>query len=163
VTDPLADSLLEDLNGLRRVVRRRLRARLAEPALSGSQVELLRVVEAAPGTGVAAAARAMHLAGNSVSALVYQLVDAGYLRRETDPADRRAARLHLTPAAHRRLGAWRADRGELVGAGLAQLSAAERSTIVRALPALRRLTAVLSTVDEFADERETAEAARGRT
>ena len=139
---------MEDLNGLRRVVRRRLRVDLPGPALTGSQVELLRVVEATPGIGVAAAARAMHLAGNSVSALVYQLVDAGYLRRETDPADRRAAQLHLTPAAHSRLGAWRASRGELVGEALAQLSTADRATIVRALPALRRLAAVLSTVDE---------------
>ena len=148
MSDPLADELMEDLTGLRRVVRRRLRAELPEPALSASQVELLRVVEATPGIGVAAAARAMHLAGNSVSSLVYQLVDAGYLRRETDPADRRAAQLHLSPAAHSRLGAWRAGRGELVGGALAQLSAAERATIVRALPTLRRLATILSTVDE---------------
>jgi DNA-binding MarR family transcriptional regulator len=148
VSDPLADELMEDLTGLRRVVRRRLRAELPEPALTASQVELLRVVETTPGIGVAPAARAMHLAGNSVSALVYQLVDAGYLRRETDPADRRAARLHLTPAAHSRLGAWRAGRAKLVGGALAQLSAADRATIARALPALRRLATILSTVDD---------------
>jgi DNA-binding MarR family transcriptional regulator len=148
VTDLLADELMEHLNGVRRVVRRLLRARLDEPTLTTSQVELLRVVEAFPGTGVAAAARAMHLAGNSVSALVYQLVDAGYLRRETDPADRRAAKLHLTPAARNRLGKWRAGRTELVGAGLARLTAAERAHLTRALPALHRLADVLSTVDE---------------
>jgi DNA-binding MarR family transcriptional regulator len=101
VTDPLADTLMEDINGLRRVVRRRMRARLPDPALSGSLVELLRAVEATPGIGVAAAARTMHLANNSVSTLVYQLVDAGYLRRETDPNDRRAAQLYLTDAAGR--------------------------------------------------------------
>jgi DNA-binding MarR family transcriptional regulator len=158
VTDPLAGELMEHLNGVRRVVRRLLRARLEEPDLTSSQVELLRVVEASPGTGVAAAARAMHLAGNSVSALVYQLVDAGYLSRETDPADRRAAQLHLTPAAQRRLGKWRAGRTEVVGAGLAQLTAAERAALTRALPALRRLADVLSTVD---DESQPAGAARG--
>jgi DNA-binding MarR family transcriptional regulator len=151
VSDRLADELLEGRNGLRRVVRRRLRGTLPDPGLTTSQIELLRVVEASPGTGVAAAARTMHLAGNSVSALVYQLVDAGYLRRETDPADRRAARLHLTPAAHRRLDTWRAQRGEVVAEGLAQLSAAERATIARALPALRRLATILSTVDEEAE------------
>src|SRR5690242_20712263 len=143
---------MEHLNGVRRVVRRLVRARLDEPNLTSSQVELLRVVEASPGVGVAAAARAMHLAGNSVSALVYQLVEAGYLRRETDPADRRAARLHLTRAAHSRLGAWRAGRGELIGGALAQLSATERSAVARALPVLRKLTAILSTVDDPAEE-----------
>jgi len=158
VTDPLADELMEHLNGVRRVVRRLVRARLDEPNLTSSQVELLRVVEASPGTGVAAAARTMHLAGNSVSALVYQLVDAGYLRRETDPADRRAAKLHLTPAARNRLGKWRAGRVEVVGTGLAQLTAAEREHLTRALPALRRLADVLSTVDE---ETEPAGAGRG--
>jgi DNA-binding MarR family transcriptional regulator len=158
VTDPLADTLMEDLNGLRRVVRRRMRARLPEPALSGSQVELLRAVEAAPGIGVAAAARAMHLANNSVSTLVYQLVDAGYLRRETDPNDRRAARLHLTAAARQRLAAWRAGRIELVGDGLSQLTAAQRATIARALPVLRELAEILSTVDDD----EVTEVAHGR-
>jgi DNA-binding MarR family transcriptional regulator len=158
VTDPLADTLMEDLNGLRRVVRRRMRARLAEPALSGSQVELLRAVEATPGMGVAAAARTMHLANNSVSTLVYQLVDAGYLRRETDPTDRRAAQLHLTAAARTRLDAWRAGRTELVGEGLERLTAAQRATIARALPALRELAEILSTVDDD----EEAEVAHGR-
>lgn len=158
MTDPLADELMEHLNGVRRVVRRLVRARLDEPNLTSSQVELLRVVESSPGTGVAAAARVMHLAGNSVSALVYQLVDAGYLRRETDPADRRAAQLHLTPAAQQRLGKWRAGRTEVVGTGLAQLTDAERANLTRALPALRRLADILSTVDE---ENQPTGAARG--
>ena len=151
MTDQLADELMEHVTGLRRVVRRLMHARLDEPTLTTSQVELLRVVESSPDTGVAAAARAMRLAGNSVSALVYQLVDAGYLRRDTDPADRRAARLRLTPAAARRLGKWRAGRTEVVAGGLAQLSAQERASLARALPALRRLADVLSTVDESTD------------
>jgi len=115
VTDPLADELMEHLNGVRRVVRRLVRARLDEPNLTSSQVELLRVVEASPGTGVAAAAR-------------------------------------------NRLGKWRAGRIEVVGTGLAQLTAAERENLTRALPALRRLADVLSTVDE---ETEPAGAGRG--
>jgi len=143
VTDVLADGLVEQLTGIRRVIRRRLRADLSGPALPGSQVELLRTVEATPGIGVAAAARAMRLANNSVSALVYQLVDAGYLRRETDPADRRAARLFLTPSAAARLDRWRAERSRLVGDALAALSAADRRAIGQALPALRRFSEVL--------------------
>jgi len=129
----------------------------AVPALTGSQVELLRVVETSPGVGIAAAARAMHLAGNSVSALVYQLVDAGYLRREIDPADRRAAQLHLTRAATARLAGWRTERARLVSAGLAGMSPAERQAIARALPALRRLAEILSTVDVSAAARSTVD------
>ena len=64
--------------------------------MRGAQLELLQLVEAEPGVGVAAAARSLHLAGNSVSTLVNQLVEADLLQRAVDPDDRRAARLHLT-------------------------------------------------------------------
>ena len=94
-----ADELMGLAAGLRRVVRRRLRAQLPGPALRGAQLELLQLVEAEPGVGVAAAARSLHLAGNTVSTLVNQLVAAGMVHRAVDPADRRAARLTLTDAA----------------------------------------------------------------
>ncbi|HEY2205644.1 MAG TPA: MarR family transcriptional regulator [Pseudonocardia sp.] len=124
---------------LRRVVRRRLRGSLPHPPLRGAQLELLQLVEAEPGTGVAAAARALHLAGNSVSTLVNQLVTAGLLRRTVDPADRRAARLELTDAALSRLAHWRRARGELIGTALNRLPEADRTAVAAALPALRRL------------------------
>ncbi|WP_239028516.1 MarR family winged helix-turn-helix transcriptional regulator [Pseudonocardia acidicola] len=132
--------------GLRRVVRRRLRADLPGPRLRGAQVELLQLVEAEPGIGVAAAARSLHLAGNSVSTLVNQLVDAGLLRRETDPADRRAARLELTDTAAARLARWREARSRMVGDALRRLPADEVATVAAALPALRKL------LDELAEE-----------
>ena len=72
-----ADELMGLAAGLRRVVRQRLRAELPGPALRGAQLELLQLVEAEPGVGVAAAARSLHLAGNTVSTLVNQLVVAG--------------------------------------------------------------------------------------
>nr|WP_091515498.1 MarR family winged helix-turn-helix transcriptional regulator [Amycolatopsis sacchari] len=127
--------------GLRRLVRRHVAARLPEldPRLRGAQIELLRVVEKQPGIGVAAAARRLHLAGNSVSTLVNQLVDAGMLERQVDPADRRAARLELTPAAHTRLATWRRTRTEFVAGRLAALSDVDREAIESALPALNRL------------------------
>lgn len=127
------------LAALRRVTRRRLRAALPGPHLNGAQLELLRIVEAEPGIGVAAAARALHLAGNSVSTQVNQLVTAGLLHRKVDSADRRAARLELTEAARSRLVAWRTARGELLGAALDRLPAADRAAVSAALPALRRL------------------------
>ncbi|GDY31183.1 MarR family winged helix-turn-helix transcriptional regulator [Gandjariella thermophila] len=135
----LADELMAAVAGLRRLIRRRLRDRWPGERLRGAEVELLRVVEDQPGIGVAAAARELHLAGNSVSTLVNRLVDAGLLSRETDPSDRRAARLRLTPAAAHRLTAWRQARSELVGRALAGLDAADVEAIEQALPALRRL------------------------
>lgn len=144
----LADELMAAVAGLRRLVRRRLRDQLPGPRLRGAEVELLRVVETQPGIGVAAAARELHLAGNSVSTLVNRLVDAGLLGRETDPADRRAVRLRLTPDAVHRLTAWRQARSELVGRALADLAAEDVAAVERALPALRRLAERLATWEE---------------
>ncbi|GAB3387968.1 MarR family winged helix-turn-helix transcriptional regulator [Amycolatopsis echigonensis] len=139
----LAERVLTAVLGVRRVVRRRARTALPGPHLPGSQVELLRVVHRNPGIGVAAAARELNLAGNSVSTLVNVLTEAGLLRREVDPADRRAARLQLTDAAKDRMAVWRRTRIGLVSAALAELSEEDTSAIVAALPALERLTEAL--------------------
>jgi DNA-binding MarR family transcriptional regulator len=133
------EELLAVTTRLRRVLRRRLRAGATEPSLHGAQLELLRLVETAPGTGVASAARALHLAGNSVSTLVNQLVALRLLSRTADPVDRRAARLELTPAAHERLARWRQARIELVGTALDRLPETDRQAVAAALPALGRL------------------------
>ncbi|GAA2890569.1 MarR family transcriptional regulator [Pseudonocardia halophobica] len=138
-----SDDVLRVVVGMRRVLRRRLRARFGQPPLRGAQAELLQQVDAEPGIGVAAAARALHLAGNSVSTLVNQLVDDGLLRREPDPADRRAVRLFLTPAAVERLALRRAARRELLDDALARLDAGDRAAITAALPALELLLATL--------------------
>jgi len=140
----LADALAEQLNGVRRVLRRQLRAGLSGPAMPGSQVELLRLVESTPGIGVSAAAAQLHLAGNSVSTLVNQLTEAGLLRRERDPADRRSARLLLTDAAAARLDAWRAARISLLAEALDELAEDERQALAAALPALARLSGVVA-------------------
>ncbi|MFJ6540856.1 MarR family winged helix-turn-helix transcriptional regulator [Streptomyces sp. NPDC091385] len=141
--DAFPEELADTLVRVQRLLRRRLRAGLTAPRLRGAEVELLRLVEERPGLGVSEAARALHLAGNSVSTLVNRLVREGYLLRETDPADRRAARLRLTPAASGRLGEWRRRRAELVGQEVAALDADDREALRAALPALRRLATAL--------------------
>ncbi len=137
--EELADALV----GVQRLVRRRLRAGLAVPRLRGAEVELLRLVRTRPGIGVSEAAGELHLAGNSVSTLVNQLVRDGYLIRETDPADRRAARLLLTEASEIRLRAWQQRRAALVGRHVARLDEADREALRAALPALRKLAVTL--------------------
>ncbi|PKW05831.1 DNA-binding transcriptional regulator, MarR family [Streptomyces sp. 1222.5] len=138
-TEELADALVR----IQRLIRRRLRGGLTVPRLRGAEVELLRLVEARPGIGISEAARRLHLAGNSVSTLVNQLVREGYLVRETDPADRRGARLLLTGAGEKRLGDWRRRRAELVDRHVSRLDDADREALRAALPALRKLAATL--------------------
>jgi DNA-binding MarR family transcriptional regulator len=134
----VAGELMRVTAGLRRVSRRQLRESGAR-MLPEAQRELLLVVESQPGIGVAAAARELHLAGNSVSTLVNVLVGAGLLRRDSDPADGRAARLTLTPAARHRIDTWRAARAAFLGAALDRADPADHAAIEAALPALRRL------------------------
>ncbi|GAA4634224.1 hypothetical protein GCM10023196_074880 [Actinoallomurus vinaceus] len=135
----LGGDLMDVTMAMRRLVRRRLRGVTPPPDLRPGQVELMLVVDRHPGVSVAAAARELRLADNSVSTLVNQLIRAGMLRRETDPDDRRAARLELTDAARRRIANWRDRRAHLVGARLDELSDEDRASIAAALPALRRL------------------------
>ncbi|MET9530374.1 MULTISPECIES: MarR family transcriptional regulator [unclassified Streptomyces] len=138
-TDEFPDSLADVLAGVHRLVRRRLRRGLTSPPLRGAQAELLRLVGGRPGIRVSDAAKELYVAGNSVSTLVNQLTRAGYLIRESDPGDRRAVRLTLTPAAHERLRDWQTRRGELVRDQVARLSGEDRAALAAALPALRRL------------------------
>ncbi|RPE37524.1 MarR family transcriptional regulator [Streptomyces sp. Ag109_O5-1] len=138
--EELGDALL----GIQRLIRRRLRRGLALPRLRGAEVELLRLVESRPGIGISDAAKELYLASNSVSTLVNQLVKDGYLLRETDPADRRAARLLLTEAAAERLADWQRRRTELVAGRVARLDEADREALRAALPALRRLAVTLN-------------------
>ncbi|MEU6091577.1 MarR family transcriptional regulator [Streptomyces sp. NPDC047085] len=141
--ETFTEELTDALARIQRLLRRRLRGGLSGPRLRGAEVELLRLVEARPGIRISDAARALHLAGNSVSTLVNHLVRDGYLVRETDPADRRAARLLLTDAARRRLADWKRRRAELVGRHVARLDEADREALRAALPALRKLAATL--------------------
>jgi DNA-binding MarR family transcriptional regulator len=133
--EELADALV----GVQRLIRRRLRPQMAAPPLRGAEVELLRLVVAQPGIGISDAARELYLASNSVSTLVNQLAREGYLTRETDPADRRAARLMPTPAAEARLGEWRKRRADLVRRQVSRLDETEQEALRAALPALRKL------------------------
>ncbi|HEY3466699.1 MAG TPA: MarR family transcriptional regulator [Amycolatopsis sp.] len=139
----LAERLLGAVQGIRRVVRRRVRADVPGSPLPGAQVEVLRVVADHPGIGVAAAARELHLAANSVSTLVNQLAEAGLLRREPDPADRRATRLEITAVARARMANWRRARTGLVADALAGLSEEDVEAIEQALPALEKLMGIL--------------------
>ncbi|MEU0970925.1 MarR family transcriptional regulator [Streptomyces sp. NPDC005917] len=137
------EELAGALIGIQRLIRRRLRRGLGLPRLRGAEVELLRLVESRPGIGISDAAKELYLASNSVSTLVNQLVKDGYLLRETDPGDRRAARLLLTETSEKRLADWQRRRADLVVSHVSRLDAADQEALKAALPALRSLAVTL--------------------
>ncbi|MFJ5265069.1 MarR family winged helix-turn-helix transcriptional regulator [Streptomyces sp. NPDC088387] len=145
--DTFPEDLADALVGVQRLIRRRVRAELPDARLRGAEVELLRLVAARPGIRISDAAKELYLAGNSVSTLVNQLAKDGWLVRETDPDDRRAALLRPTPAAEARLGDWRRRRAELVRNKVSRLDEADKDALRAALPALRRLADTLREED----------------
>lgn len=136
----VADALFTAIGVLRREVRRAVGRPWPLQSLSGSQVELLRLIRRQPGVSVADAATELGLAPNSVSTLVGQLNDAGLIRRTPDPADRRVARLTLTSAARRYTEAWRDRRSAVAASAISQLTARDRVLLESALPVLDKIT-----------------------
>lgn len=82
-----------------RTVTRYFQERAAEMDLSVVQAQALMQLDSTPGMNVGALAAALSKDQASTSILVDKLMSLGLLRRETDPADRRRARLFLAPLA----------------------------------------------------------------
>lgn len=146
----LADELLAAIGTLRRQVRRTAGRPWPASTLTGAQLELLRVVRTRPRVSVAEAADTLGVAANTVSTLVGQLCADGLLRREPDEADRRVARLTLTPSARRRVQTWRDRRSGLVAGAVGELPPTDAEALVAALPALHQLSERLRTVSDLA-------------
>jgi DNA-binding MarR family transcriptional regulator len=139
----LADELLRTMASIRRSGRL-VAARPAElSALTGAQLDLVRLVRRRPGISVGEAAEELRLAANTVSTLVRQLVDAGLLLRTADASDRRIARLALTPDTQRAVGAFRDRRLALIADAVNALPADDRQRLADAVALLGRLAAEL--------------------
>ena len=139
----VADELLRAMGSIRRSGRRAA-ARPAElSALSGAQLDLVRVVRRRPGISVGDAAEELGLAANTVSTLVRQLVDAGLLRRTADAADRRVGRLELSSETARRVGAFRDRRVALLSDAIGQMDEEDQVRMRAAVEMLGRLAARL--------------------
>ena len=100
--DLLADELLAAMGARRRSGRRRAGRPEELSQLTGSQLELVRLLRRRPGISVNEVAHELNLAPNTVSTLVRQLVDAGFVVRRCQEADRRVARLDLAEDLGRR-------------------------------------------------------------
>jgi DNA-binding MarR family transcriptional regulator len=134
------EDLLDALSGVRRAIRRSTHRPAFLSSLTGAQVELVRLLRRRPGLTVAEAAAELRVAPNTVSTLVRQLVEAGFVARAVDENDRRVARLNLAPAVRNKVQAWRDRRIETIEAAVGRLSPDDRERIAAAVPALARLS-----------------------
>jgi len=113
--------------------------------IGGAQVWALSVVEAQPGIGVGALARAMDVHQTTASNLVRALIAQGLLESQRNGADRRATQLQVTPDARRILAKAPGPFSGVLPAALARL---DRETLARLEQDLGALLALLD-----ADER----------
>lgn len=134
------DELIDALTALRRGLRRDSARPRELAALTGAQLELVRLVRRNPGISVAEAATALRVAPNTVSTLVGTLTDRRVLVRRADAGDRRVGRLELAPGVRRKVEAWRDRRSDVLAAGLAALSESDRRKLAAAVPVLAKLT-----------------------
>ncbi|WP_089156087.1 MarR family winged helix-turn-helix transcriptional regulator [Micromonospora sp. NBS 11-29] len=131
------------LGELHRLLRRKTGTRADRDPLPEAQVELLLLVRAAPGISGKEVARRLGTAPNTVSTLVRDLTDAGLLRRDRDPADRRVVRLHITEAASRRMADYEMHRAALLTESLAGLDPVARAAVLAAAPHVAALLTAL--------------------
>jgi DNA-binding MarR family transcriptional regulator len=119
-----------------RTLRRRFGAVLAPWDLSPHQARALRVVSSRDGVRLSELAEALRIAPRSATEVADGLQERGLVRRESDPADRRAVVLRPTDAGRRVQqevdDARAADAEELFG----RLSGSDRAELVRILRSL---------------------------
>jgi DNA-binding MarR family transcriptional regulator len=79
------------------------------------------------------------IAPPSMTRIAARLEEDGLVERRVDPADRRVARVAITPAGERLLEDTRTRRDAYLAQRLQQFSADERAALERAIPLLERL------------------------
>jgi DNA-binding MarR family transcriptional regulator len=124
--DLLADELLGAIGAIRRSGRRRAGRPEELSQLTGSQLELVRLLRRRPGISVNEVAEDLHLAPNTVSTLVRQLVDMGFVVRRSQTADRRVARLDLADDLGQKIGGFRDRRMAVLVEAMHVLSVADQ-------------------------------------
>ena len=117
-------------------VLRRLRGVDAASGLSGPRLSALSVVVFAGPLTLSQLADAEQVRRPTMTRLVQALQRAGYVRRLADPGDGRVTRITATPQGVRLMHEGRGRRVRLLAALLADLPAADRAALKRAVAAL---------------------------
>lgn len=134
-----ARTLTEVVTRLRRALRTSIRTDYPWEALPMAQVELLMALADHAPAKIGQLASLQRLAPNTVSGLVQQLVEGGLAVRDSDPSDRRVARVSLTDAGRRQLSEWQEAHERRISAALGKLPPQARAAVADALPALNLL------------------------
>jgi MarR family transcriptional regulator, transcriptional regulator for hemolysin len=116
-----------------RQLRRLFDARVRNLGLTGPQARLLLALERNPGENQVFYAERLEIEPITLTRIVDRLEDAGWVERQSDPADRRARILHLTDKSRGIVIALRASVEALFDEMLDGFSAAERASFAQML------------------------------
>lgn len=111
------------------------------PRLPATELEVIRFVDAHPGSSVGAVAEALGLQQSNVSAAVRGLVARGLVERTADADDRRVARLRSTDLAARNREVVETGWAHWLGTALARLGPEDAAALHAAAGPLARLAA----------------------
>ena len=100
-----ADSLGFLVSDVTRLMRRAFKMRLEDSLLTFAQARALVYVARNEGIRQVDLAEMLEVQPITLTRLIDQLTAAGFVERRADPVDRRAYRIHLTPAAAPQLAA----------------------------------------------------------
>lgn len=139
-----AQQLTDVVTRLRRALRTSIRTDYPWESLPMAQVELLLALADHEPAKIGQLATLQRLAPNTVSGIVQQLLEAGLASRQTDPADRRVARVALTEAGRTQLAEWQRAHERRIETALNRLRPEVRQAILDALPGLSELVDHLS-------------------
>lgn len=152
--------LADTIARLRRAMRRAARA--ADPAntLAVAQFELLACVADNPGIRPTQLARLLNLRPNTVTTLVNALVAQDMVSRAAAAdGDGRAIALAVTDMGRRAVHAWQATNNAVLNLALSTLTAAQRTALTKAGPALAALTVAIDALADTGDLAPVAEPA----
>ena len=116
-----------------RQLRRLFDARVRNLGLTGPQARLLLALERNPGENQVFYAERLEIEPITLTRIIDRLEDAGWVERQSDPADRRARILHLTDKSRGIVIALRASVEALFDAMLEGFDAAERASFAQML------------------------------
>ena len=131
------ESLAFLLGDTSRLLRRRFDARAREFGVSRAQWQVLFALSRNEGINQTGLADYLEVETITLCRMVDRLAEAGLVERRPDPADRRAWRLHLTPAAHPLLERLRVLGDEVVADGVAGIAGERIEAAVATLSAIR--------------------------
>jgi DNA-binding MarR family transcriptional regulator len=135
---PDSDGLGFVLADLSRLLRRDFDRRVRALELTQAQWRAIAHLARRDGVNQTALAEQLEVAPITLGRLVDRLETAGWVRREADPADRRASLLYLTPKAEPIIGEMRALAAEALEDLVAGIPESARKSLVETLARMKQ-------------------------